>query len=661
MRRALGFAVCAALLCAGCAAAPTPPQIDPGLADLSLAAIHPVVVLPGSVLDLVGKSFVDEDSGLALLLVDGTFIPEVGRGRQIHVMLPARYVDATHLRVEAESGFWKVLGGEVGRFSGTGVVAIDSAIDHSRHTTGPAPIELKLVTVLAPKLDAAAGGSIYVNQPIQVTGDGFLLGGGEGETRAVLDGCFLPSGVAGPCDQQGKVGKKVTGVELPARPAAPWDRAHALFPFAPAIAGIHPGNFTGTVRLRNVPPTGMAAVSGDAPLVATVQKPAITKFSPTAASLGQYVDITGGGFVGGTPGAVTLIHIVGKFTVEGTTISRPTDLALVPRFEGGGKLRYVLDEADELGHLIDLRQIAGTFTGTAEPIILAGGEQEIGAPTQVQLGISHVRQVVYVNFQPSYVQGLRAFGLFAADQRVRERVFAVAARDYAGVNVEFRSAPPKDFALYAQVDIGGLDPNNLGLLGYDNTPGKDVGNSRLFDRIGGVNAATQEDGFPGYGGVFSEQFLGFSRHPPSSVAKLPFDTDRFDQVFDKLRAEHGGGPATPLEVASAARLGDGKPCPSQTREIQVACGIFVLGNLIGGTMTHETGHSLGLANPDGDGFHTMGDLPNRLMEAGGDRPFEERAELDGQGPSRFCDSEWSYLKKLLPAPDGPTVNRPPCN
>ena len=35
----------------------------------------------------------------------------------------------------------------------------------------------------------------------------------------------------------------------------------------------------------------------------------------------------------------------------------------------------------------------------------------------------------------------------------------------------------------AEVDIEGPDPNALGLLGYDNTPGKDVGNQRLFDRI----------------------------------------------------------------------------------------------------------------------------------------------------------------------------------
>jgi hypothetical protein len=79
-------------------------------------------------------------------------------------------------------------------------------------------------------------------------------------------------------------------------------------------------------------------------------------------------------------------------------------------------------------------------------------------------------------------------------------------------------------------------------------------------------------------------------------------------------------------------------------------------------MTHETGHSLGLANPYGDGFHDTGDLPNRLMEAGSDRPFDERAELSGKGPGLFCVDEMVYLRSILPsaAPD-PVAQRPSCD
>ena len=52
--------------------------------------------------------------------------------------------------------------------------------------------------------------------------------------------------------------------------------------------------------------------------------------------------------------------------------------------------------------------------------------------------------------------------------------------------------------------VRSIDPNGLGLFGYDNTPGKDDGNTRLYDKLGGLNAQTQQDGYPGYGGVFLE-------------------------------------------------------------------------------------------------------------------------------------------------------------
>ena len=100
-----------------------------------------------------------------------------------------------------------------------------------------------------------------------------------------------------------------------------------------------------------------------------------------------------------------------------------------------------------------------------------------------------------------------------------------------------------------------------------------------------------------------------------------------------------------------------------TGRIQLGCAIFVLGNLIGTTLTHEVGHSLGLANPYGQGYHNPGDRPNRLMDAGGDRPFEERAQLSEQGPAVFCDQEYDYLRTILTgAPDGPpAIVRPPCD
>ena len=49
-----------------------------------------------------------------------------------------------------------------------------------------------------------------------------------------------------------------------------------------------------------------------------------------------------------------------------------------------------------------------------------------------------------------------------------QRAIDVVRRDYAGINLEIRTERPDDFILYSEVEIGGADPNGLGLLGYDN-------------------------------------------------------------------------------------------------------------------------------------------------------------------------------------------------
>ena len=624
---------------AGCASSQV---VDEGLEGLSLTDVQPGVVVEGTTIVITGSSFVAQAWGSSTLRLVGSFSDASGQ-HDIDVALPARFTDFEHMAVGVDAQVFGALGGE-GDFSGQVTVEVVSAVDGKTYATDALDRTLQFSTILEPQLDQAqTGGLIFVNDAIEVQGADMLLGGNEGTTYAVVDGCFQPGG-QGSCNP-------VASVEVPVVPDSPFDRTRGTFAFVPEIAGIEPGVFTGTVALRNRHDSGAAPTSSAADVSYELIEPAIFDASPTSASLGQYVDVTGGGFVGGEPGADTLLHLTGSFTPAGAPSGAPVDLELVPEFVEGRHVRYVISEDDALGQSLDLRSDTGTFVGTLTPVISYGGAQVTGSSTQMTLSIAPVKQVLYLNFLPTYVESLREFGLRAVDARIRQRVAEVVARDYATINLEVRTEKPDDFALYAQVDIAGPDPNGLGLFGYDNTPGKDVGNERLYDRIGGVNATTQQDGVPGYGGVFIESFFGFSKHPGGYAMSLSGAADSFDAIFDPFRPDRGGNRVDAADLTGGIPdIPDGTSCPAakNDRADRIGCAIFVIGNLIGTTVSHETGHSLGLANPYGEGFHNPGDLPNRIMDSGGARPFTERAELDGDGPAVFCDSAYAYLREILP-------------
>src|SRR6185503_6042378 len=101
--------------------------------------------------------------------------------------------------------------------------------------------------------------------------------------------------------------------------------------------------------------------------------------------------------------------------------------------------------------------------------------------------------------------------------------------------------------------LAGSDPNGKGLFGYDNTPGKDINNLRLYDKIGGVNAQTLEDGNEGYGGVFIESFFRLGKHPNQFGEFNPDMSDEiFDQVFDPFRPDVDGVTVTAPDLAGIA-------------------------------------------------------------------------------------------------------------
>lgn len=637
---------------AGCGTSLGP---DPGLEALAVTRVAPDTIIPGTRVVVKGASFVDEQWGEAVLRLQGT-----AGGRTIDVRWPAAFVDFGTMTVAVDGSKISALGGDVD-FTGTATVEVVAVSDGNTYASDPLALGLSFREALAPSPFAVDGaGVIFVNDQIHVDGDGFLLGGDEGVTVARITGCFtLDTG--GGCTP-------IAPRDIPMTPTDPLARTQASFPFAPTIAGIKPGTFVGTVQIINQQTA--RAPSAAEPIdvsydVVTAQVFSLCVGDPCSpavqASLGQYVFVDGGGFVGGEPGALTELELQGTFARAGGAPA-PITMTLIPEFVEGRRVRYVLNTDDELGQSLDLRQDTGQFTGTITPIISYGADTVRGASTSATIGIAPVKQVVFLDFRPSYVEGLRDFGLRAVDNRLRARIIEVCEQAYAGVNVEFRTAPPTDFALFMHVELTGVDPNNQGLFGYDNTPGKDNGNIRLYDRLGGVNAATQQDGYPGYGGVFLRSLMGFSKHPGSFTRSVPGADPVFDKIFDPFRADLDGEPIRAADLAgNIPALTEGSTCPAADRQGRIACAIYVLGNLIGGTLSHEIGHSLGLANPFAEGFHNAGDEPNRLMDGGGDRPFLERAELEGQGPGVFCDEEFAYLQMILPttAP-APAVTRPRC-
>jgi hypothetical protein len=410
-------------------------------------------------------------------------------------------------------------------------------------------------------------------------------------------------------------------------------------------------------------PQGIGAPASATPVNVTYKllAPEVVSLDPPAASLGQFVFVRGGGFVGGEPGALTELELAGTLRRSGGA-AVAVQMTWIPEVVGGRMARYVLTTDDALGHALDLHNDTAEITGSVTPVVSYGSARVRGRSRPVAFAIAPVKQVVVLAFATSFTEGLRDFGLRAVDGKIRDRILAVCREAYQGVNIEFRTAPPADFALFETVEMVGVDPNDQGLFGYDNSPGKDSGNLRLYDRLGGVNAQIQDDGYPGFGGVFVRSLMGFSMHPGPFTRSVAGADPAFDQIFDPFRPDRGGEPVSSSDLAGGLpALVDGAGCPGHGRAEQIQCAMFVLGNLVGGTVAHEVGHSLGLANPYQEGFHDPGDAPNRLMDAGEARSFVERANLMGQGPAVFCDEEYAYLRRILPSSlPASAATRPSC-
>ncbi len=488
------------------------------------------------------------------------------------------------------------------------------------------------------------GRSVFPNQQLKIVGDGFLRPE-EGTTWAIVD--------TGRVDFDDGSSRSVTNARAPVR----WSgaRTEATLPVDPALFGIATGTFSGALRFENELRTGETYEgSSQARFDAELLPPRVESLSPDRGSRGQKITVKGRGFV---PEELRT-NSGTYFVLEG--VLEPDDPEL-PKIEVEGNDQLVvtpfrvLDETTAeqnvsyeivpgTRRITGLGAVPGVFTGTVTPWIYRGDELQEGAPWSGEFTVLPTRQVVYLKFLPGFSKALENYGLRATEAAIRDRIVEVLERDYAEANVEIVAVEPDHFIEYTTIEIGGPDPSGLLNFGYDNSfndGGKDIDNLYLSDYLGGVNRHSQEAGYLPYGGVFIESFISFS---PTLFPDNFGTSAEFDRVIAPFMFAFGGRPVSDDEW------------PEGPREAAIAQAVAMIGNLTGHTASHEVGHSLGLAYFDeseemfDERFHNDPPGPNLIMDSGADRPFTERAELNGDGPARFSRVNTRYLQSVLPLP-----------
>lgn len=372
-------------------------------------------------------------------------------------------------------------------------------------------------------------------------------------------------------------------------------------------------------------------------------RPDVFAFAPDSAPLEARVRVQGAGFLGmedDRAEATTVLRMVGTFTPSGGAPRAITE-DLFGEVIAGDAVEWVLraEVADGQLQSTFFGSASGIFEGSLTPALVADASEVVGDEVPTRFELAPVRQTVWLRFLPQFGPSLARFGLQAADAVLRERIAQRVAALYEGYRVDVTLDEPLGVSPdgVTTIEVGGPDPTGFGLFGLDNSPGKDVGNLRLFDAIGGANAETQADGFPGYGGVFVESYLWWSSHPELGVERplgAPDEDPMFDALFDPPRTtaltlEEARGEAGRL--ALAARV------------------IEAFANMTAETIAHELGHALGLAQPFGSpmDFHNARDGEGCLMDSGRNRPFGERIGVRGFEPTHFCDESAAYLRRIL--------------
>src|SRR5690606_10814373 len=102
---------------------------------------------------------------------------------------PAKFVDFSTMTVAIDAATIDGLGGDID-FAGEVSVEVVAASNGETYKTEALDLDLQFRRKLTPAPTGIVGGVIFVNDQIEVDGEGFLLGGDEGSTIARVSGCF---------------------------------------------------------------------------------------------------------------------------------------------------------------------------------------------------------------------------------------------------------------------------------------------------------------------------------------------------------------------------------------------------------------------------------------------------------------------------------------
>lgn len=493
-------------------------------------------------------------------------------------------------------------------------------------------VTFEIAPELTPTLASPPSGNVHRNDVVVVRGDGFLFPT-EGSVELVARGTFTSAS-----------GSENIEARLPVLPVEPHDRTRASVQLGTELGGIAVGTFEGSVSLESNTASGKTAQSDTFSTTLTFEPAIFFELNPSTVSLEQVATVRGAGFVGGPdhPDEGMFVRLRGTFEPFGGTPVALNDSELVLEWVNGTEARVTV-ESKQTGLALVSKVFGaarGRFDGTALAVTVKGANTVPGIEAPLSIELGPIVQVVHLKFLPGFYDSLSRYGLTAAAGVLEDLVVERIEQIYERWNVDVRLEQPDDYSVrgYASVEVGGPDPNDLGLFGYDNTPGKDIGNVRLADAIGGENAETQANNQPGYGGVFVDSFFYFSSHPDEALPQQlgPPPDPLFDEIFDPVRAR-------PASLGEVSGEGDA------ARVSQVSRAVAALSSLIGETVAHELGHSFGLAEPYGAEtvYHNIGDGDGCLMDSGSQRPFGERTQQPGFSPTRICYDSPSYLDQVF--------------